>query len=171
MAPFQICPQEIGRGSPKPEEPGRRPQTTTVLPFFTKPKREPVLVEGRQGGQCHGNQNGRDFVTSVGKKKANVEALLSQTIGDYAESCCHHCAQGHANSKAASSFGQLMDKSSRAQIAIGIIMATAAVFPPSAGHWKSPHKMPGQTKRPRLHKPKVCPLTLFDLSKAGPLSG
>ncbi|KAJ5362441.1 hypothetical protein N7541_003285 [Penicillium brevicompactum] len=57
-------------------------------------KREPVLVEGRQGGQCHGNQNGRDFATSVGKKKANVEALLSQTIGDFADVKCSHCARG-----------------------------------------------------------------------------
>ncbi|CAI7667758.1 unnamed protein product [Penicillium bialowiezense] len=60
--------------------------TPTQLLFFLSSQtqnREPVLMQGRAKGHCHGDQDGTTFALTVGKKKANVEALLGHSIGEF----------------------------------------------------------------------------------------
>lgn len=57
-------------------------------------QREPVLIGERTGGRRNIYQSGTMFAISVGKRKANVEALFGHSVGDHAEVPCVHCSQG-----------------------------------------------------------------------------
>lgn len=72
-------------------------KSSQLLYFLSaqEPRSAQIVVVGRTGGQSSGYQNRLAFAASVGKRKANVEALIGHSVGEYTETECDHCVRGY----------------------------------------------------------------------------